>query len=535
MRRPIHQAFWAAFFAQALVPSAASGAGAPPPVEAFSSLPQIADVHLSPDGTHFSAIEPYGGRPAVLVFQLHPPPGTKPQVFSLEESNATGSYWVNNDRLICFFYRTKFFGGHTEHNLGQLTRNVSVSLSGKTKPFMLMEGTQVYDDNFGSALWIAGRNDTEPGIVYMEASKRHGPKFEMTMFAVNVDDNHIEELEAGNVDTTGWWLDEHGRAVARIDATASYETPKSLDTFFVKDGDAWRKAAAYENSAGSVAEMQGLTIDGSAMAVLRHTGDDKAYLETLPLKAGAAPAVLYKNPGYDSAALIDEWAGRVVGAVYSDDRRRAVYFDPVLARTQKRLEAALPGQTVELSSWNKDRSVYLVTAQDPRDPPGIYLFTAADSHLEYLMNAYPSLQPADLADMEPYPYKARDGLDLHAYLTLPPGRTPKNLPTVIFPHGGPDARDEIGFDWWAQFMASRGYAVLQPNFRGSTGYGARFRSAGYGQWGRKMQEDISDGVKKLIADGIADPKRICIVGASYGGYAALAGATFTPDLYACAV
>src|SRR6185437_12041582 len=105
----------------------------------------------------------------------------------------------------------------------------------------------------------------------------------------------------------------------------------------------------------------------------------------------------------------------------------------------------------------------------------------------------------------------------------------------VFPHGGPDGRDEIGFDWWAQFMASRGYAVLQPNFRGSIGYGAAFRGAGFGQWGRKMQDDVSDGVKKMIADGIADPKRICIVGASYGGYAALAGATFTPELYACAV
>jgi dipeptidyl aminopeptidase/acylaminoacyl peptidase len=137
--------------------------------------------------------------------------------------------------------------------------------------------------------------------------------------------------------------------------------------------------------------------------------------------------------------------------------------------------------------------------------------------------------------MKPYPYKARDGLEIPAYLTLPPGRAPKNLPAVVYPHGGPDERDAIGFDYWAQFMANRGYAVLQPNFRGSSGYGAKFTEAGLRQWGLKMQDDISDGVKKLIADGIVDPKRVCIVGASYGGYAALAGATFTPDLYACAV
>ena len=137
--------------------------------------------------------------------------------------------------------------------------------------------------------------------------------------------------------------------------------------------------------------------------------------------------------------------------------------------------------------------------------------------------------------MKPYPYKARDGLDIPAYLTLPPGKAPKNLPVVVMPHGGPDYRDYIGFDWMAQFFANRGYAVLQPNFRGSSGYGHKFTEAGLHQWGLKMQDDISDGVKKLIADGIANPKRVCIVGASYGGYAALAGATFTPDLYACAV
>nr|WP_243846446.1 alpha/beta fold hydrolase [Rhizomicrobium palustre] len=119
-------------------------------------------------------------------------------------------------------------------------------------------------------------------------------------------------------------------------------------------------------------------------------------------------------------------------------------------------------------------------------------------------------------------------------MTVPPGKEAKNLPVVILPHGGPMARDDMSFNWEAQFLANRGYAVLQPNFRGSTGYGKAFKKAGYGQWGLKMQDDVTDGVKKLIADGIADPKRICIVGGSYGGYAALAGVSFTPELYACA-
>jgi dipeptidyl aminopeptidase/acylaminoacyl peptidase len=176
-----------------------------------------------------------------------------------------------------------------------------------------------------------------------------------------------------------------------------------------------------------------------------------------------------------------------------------------------------------------------VRSSDPQHPDTYWLYDTKTHQLKVLAGAYPTLQPTDLGAMKPYPYKARDGLDIHAYLTLPPGKAAHNLPVVIFPHGGPEERDSIEFDWWAQFMASRGYAVLQPNFRGSAGYGWKFQSAGFTQWGRAMQDDVTDGVKKLIADGIADPKRICIVGASYGGYAALAGATFTPDLYACAV
>jgi len=149
--------------------------------------------------------------------------------------------------------------------------------------------------------------------------------------------------------------------------------------------------------------------------------------------------------------------------------------------------------------------------------------------------AYPNLTSADLGEMKPYPYTARDGLNIHAYLTLPPGKEAKNLPTVILPHGGPEDRDRMRFDWLAQFLASRGYAVLQPNFRGSSGYGWDFIKAGDGEWAGKVQYDVQDGVKKLIADGIADPKKICIMGGSYGGYMALAGATFSPDLYACAI
>jgi dipeptidyl aminopeptidase/acylaminoacyl peptidase len=148
---------------------------------------------------------------------------------------------------------------------------------------------------------------------------------------------------------------------------------------------------------------------------------------------------------------------------------------------------------------------------------------------------YPALLDVKLGEMRAISYAARDGAMVPAYLTLPPGSDGKNLPLVVLPHGGPEARDDYAFDWWAQFLAVRGYAVLQPQFRGSTGFGRAWAAAGQKQWGGLMQDDVTDGVKAMIAQGVADSSRICIVGASYGGYAALAGAAFTPDLYRCAV
>jgi dienelactone hydrolase len=528
-----------------LAGSDSSAFGAPPPVEAFGDLPAIERVHLSPDGTHFSAIEPVNGRPAVLVFEVHPKPGTPPLIYSLPDSIAYDSVWVNNDRLVCDYYENKY---NSERSAGmilrQLSRSVSVSISGK-KPQMLMRGTEMYIEN-ASTGDIEARSADDPNIVYMPALKVYGygdpdtrlsnAGYRLNLYAVNVDTNKVDLVENGSFYTGQWVVDQHGHPVARVDVTSDQQTPPSKDTFLIKDGGNWREAGAHDNFSGSVANIDGITLDGAALAVDRYDDHGRVFLETLPLKAGEAPKVLFSDPQYDVRRVLhDEWTGRVTGVTYADDRLQDRYFDENLAHLQKILDGALPGQSVHIASKDATGTVYLVTADNPKNPPGVYLYTPAKGTLEYLMSAYPALQASDLSDVKPYPYKARDGLDIHAYLTLPTGRDPHKLPTVILPHGGPDDRDYIGFDWIAQFLASRGYAVLQPNFRGSTGYGIDFRNAGYGEWGRKMQDDVSDGVKKLIADGIADPKKICIFGGSFGGYVALAGATFTPDLYACAI
>ncbi|HTH28771.1 MAG TPA: S9 family peptidase, partial [Sphingobium sp.] len=197
-------------------------------------------------------------------------------------------------------------------------------------------------------------------------------------------------------------------------------------------------------------------------------------------------------------------------------------------------QKAFPGVSMRLIDWNDRFDRLIVMTQGPGDPQTWWLVDIKTKNAEPLGYSYP-VASRDVAPMKMIRYKAEDGTEIAAVLTLPPAGAAKNLPIVVFPHGGPAARDYPDFDWWAQAFAVRGYAVLQPNFRGSTGYGAAFEKAGKGEWGRKMQTDISDGLAQLVRDGIADPKRACIMGASYGGYAALAGVTLQKGLYRCAV
>jgi len=359
-----------------------------------------------------------------------------------------------------------------------------------------------------------------------------GTDYRLQMYRVDVNTGTSEAIERGGKYTLGWIMDGSGKLVARFDNKDSPLT----DIILVPDGSDWREIARTDASGGKGFDIGGVSIDGKSLVLGAVTFDNENTkgLALMSLADGKQ-SQFYTNPLYDIDGIIgDPWTNRVVGAVVTQHLGRAVYFDPVLQQIQDTLEADFPGTAVFAVSWDTARNKVVFSVDGPVSPPTLYLFNRQTKAITKLGRTYPQLQSTDLGQVQVYNYKARDGLEIPAYLTLPPGKTPKNLPVVIMPHGGPMARDSMHFDWERQFLANRGYAVLQPNYRGSTGYGRKFEEAGYGEWGLKMQDDITDGVKKMIADGIADPKRICIVGGSYGGYAALAGAALTPDLYACA-
>ncbi len=266
--------------------------------------------------------------------------------------------------------------------------------------------------------------------------------------------------------------------------------------------------------------------------VVSDSTETRDTMEEFPLVAGARPTSLFDEADTEEL-LLDAKGERLIGAARAD-RTELMLLDPALQKRFAGVQAAFKAYQTSLVSYSEDFQT-LVVRTDGADDAGTY-WLISQGRAEALAQAYPGIAPMDVAPVSTFKYAASDGQALEGIVTLPPGRKPERLPIVVMPHGGPiGVRDRPGFDWWAQAFASRGYAVFQPNFRGSSGYGHAFRRAGFGQWGKKMLTDISDGVSALAKAGIVDPKRACVVGASYGGYAALAGVTVQHGLYRCAV
>lgn len=265
-------------------------------------------------------------------------------------------------------------------------------------------------------------------------------------------------------------------------------------------------------------------------------GRDKAALVIFDPVTAKEESVLFSHPEVDVwSAGWSDLHKKLTLAQYQIDRSKEHFFDSATRDLYKTLEAKFPGDEVTIQSQSRDESVMIVAYNNDRSPGTRYLYDAKRDQLTKLAELNPWIKASEMSEMKYMRYTARDGLSIPAYLTLPKGKVAKNLPVIINPHGGPWVRDSWGYNPEVQFLANRGYAVLQPNYRGSTGYGRKFWEASFKQWGGTMQDDLTDGVNYLVAQGIADPKRIAIYGGSYGGYATLAGITKTPDLYAAAV
>ena len=266
----------------------------------------------------------------------------------------------------------------------------------------------------------------------------------------------------------------------------------------------------------------------------KETGRIAAYAYDFGKRAQGE--LVFASPTNDVDGLaFDRGANTLIGVRYTDDRPRTYWADPLFHDLQAGIDRAMPERFNEIRSWSEDRGRVLIYSGASNDRGCYYLFQLSNSKMTALLDLTHTLDRADMAEMKSVRYHARDGLEIPAFLSLPAHRALRALPLVIMPHGGPyGVRDALGFDPIVQFLSNRGYAVLQPNYRGSDGYGADYGARGDGEWGRKMQDDLDDGLDWLVREGIVDPKRACLVGASYGGYAAAWGATRNPERYRCA-
>lgn len=358
-----------------------------------------------------------------------------------------------------------------------------------------------------------------------------------SLFKVDLESGRGEQIEPPSESVVGWWLDVDGTPVVR--STASGGTLR----FFRKDTEGkWRKFHSMrmrEMKEQPDYEAVGPSDQPGKFYVLaRPPGRDRIglYLYDLENEQFGEPVV--ENPTYDLiSAQVSRDGKQVIRHCYQAHVTICSFSDTKIDAHMKGIRKYFEeSANVYTFDSSEDGTAILLFVEGPREPPGYYIYLTEQRAIDAIGVERDALVNALRPQATVINYKARDGKDLTGYLTAPAGANPQDkLPLVLMPHGGPETRDSLTFDPWVQYLVARGYAVFQPNFRGSDGFGKAFAESGYGQWGRKMQDDLTDGVKALIEQGVADPKRVCIVGASYGGYAALAGAALTPDVYKCAV
>jgi dipeptidyl aminopeptidase/acylaminoacyl peptidase len=485
----------------------------------FGALPVLSAPRISPDGSHVAAKGLIQGKPMVLVVDISTDQRTVRTMRLPEKHQLEWLRWAGNDRILVSLSRADKFMDEDV----RLTRIAVLDL--KTGKQMLIgpkeQGVDGDDLIFVDRAGQFALLSTQPTIFEYPAVYRVELDTGKSRRIVDAQENVWEWF----ADSTGvvragvgamgtkWWV------VYRSDASGSFKRSIRRDANSTDNG--LQQLAVIAGSDQGYAVADGKT---GHLALYRYD-----------FKADQIGELVYENPAVDVDDFEIGDKGELRGVYYTDDKSGIAWFDPELKRVQTRIDRALPGSINRVASMSQDRNRLLVWTGSATDPGAYFVYDRAANHMGALAQPYESMVGKRLSVMEPVRYTARDGLEIRAYLTLPTGRVDKNLPLVVMPHGGPYARDEWGYDSWVQYLASRGYAVLQPNFRGSTGFGRKFVESGTGQWGRGMQDDVDDGVKWLAARGTVDAKRVCIMGASYGGYAAEWAAIRNPELYRCAI
>jgi dipeptidyl aminopeptidase/acylaminoacyl peptidase len=503
---------------------AADPAPPPPPAlvpaESFGALPFISGPEISPDGRHLVASSVIDGKKAVILADLDAADYGLQKIALPDNVDVIWTRWAGSSKVLLSLLVPGEVDGiqfkGSRMLLYDLAAQKAVPLADKVGG---LDGDNViFVDPAGAYLLVSAQRSIwdwpsvlRYDLVTLKAKQIVDPKDGVSSWYA---DPHGVVRAGGGRDGERWWLyyrENEQSGFRRIAKGETDDTVLEVETLYPVAGS-----------------------DKGYVIANKATGRYGVYRFDFVTDTIGEPVFEHKDFDVDGVTLSPR-TGDLDAVDYVDDRDRTVWLDPGMKALQARLDRALPEFVNAIVSRDSADRRMVVWSSGASDPGTYYIFDRAKGEMHEFARPYAALDRATLAPVEPVRYAARDGLQIPAYLTLPVGRKPAGLPLVIMPHGGPFLRDKWEYNPWVQFLANRGYAVLQPNFRGSTGYGKPFVEAASGQWGRKMQDDLDDGVHWLAERGIADPKRVCIMGGSYGGYAALWAAARNPDIYRCAI
>lgn len=490
-------------------------------VDAYGRLPSIEQAALSPDGTKIAFVQTTQDWRVLAIVDVREEKlidGIRMGDVKLRSVD-----WADDDHLLLTTASSSMpmglVGEKTEWRLMTVynvkTKKVTSLLnhvSGATATMNTVYGTPVVQHQ---------GNDTLLFLHGMYVSDRT----ESALFRVNLTTNKETVVKEGTAATNEWLVDDTGEIVAEQEYM---EGERRWAIRLFRDGHAKQTISGIAPI--DAPDILGLTATGDAIVVAL-TETTGVKWKPLMIKDGTWGPEIAADEALTELVL-KNGSRRMIGTAFVGDDTRYHFVDPALQDAWNWVVRVFSYQRVEFISASADYSKILVQVMGPKAGYGYHLADVKEHYTRPIGKIYEGVE--QIAEVRPIKYPAADGLEIPAYLTLPPDRPSKNLPLIVMPHGGPEARDTLGFDWWAQALAAQGYAVLQPNYRGSS-LSRKWAEAGYDEWGRKMQTDLSDGVQYLATQGIADPKRTCIVGASYGGYAALAGVSMQTGVYRCAV
>lgn len=501
-----------------------AGASQPPsgpiPIEDFARLPFLSDALLSPDGTRIAARVSREGREWIAIWSLSEGATQSPRMIPV--AGSLSFHWAGDRRLLIS------------------VNNVLVLVTREALLPILMPSIKSYDIETGEVTALGPSAGFLQSVIFVDPEARYvllsgQPALDEWPNVLRVDlaTGETVEVQPARRGVSSWFADTDGTVRVGVDygerRTRIYYRPNVRSELRLIESR--RNQAADESVIDSVRFIsntdRGLIVTNAA------TGRFGIYEYDFATDTRGAP--LFEHPEVDAIQGIFASDGRLEGTLYEDDRPRVRWRDPELERLQGQIDRTFPGHTNVMVNRSRDGNRILVFSSAAHDPGTYYVFDRAARQMEIFASPYDSLVGRSLAPVRPISYRSRDGLTIRGYLTLPLGRAERDLPLIVLPHGGPFARDSWSFNPEVQFLASRGYAVLQSNFRGSTGYGREFVERGYGQFGAGMIDDIDDGVDWLVQQGIADRTRTCIMGASYGGYAAIWAAMRSPQRYRCAI